>query len=708
MNALRSIGGHVVSLVVVVLGACDPGGGGGGVRVSPCANGVQDPGEAGVDCGGACGACPGSACAAPTECASRSCVGELCAAPTCTDGIKNGAELQIDCGGACGACRPATCSNGSQDPNETGVDCGGPCAACATGDCDNEVQDPGEVGVDCGGPCTPCGQAPTCTDRFENQDETDVDCGGLTCPKCGVGDTCDGPADCVTGVCAGGECGDAAPTCTNGDKDLGESDVDCGGSCPACATNKNCGDHDDCLSSTCIFGVCRDPSCTDDVQNQGESDVDCGGTRCGGCDDGLRCARTADCASQVCEGSKCVSCDDGVQNQDESDRDCGGACAACANEKRCGAPSDCASRTCIGGVCKPEGTSAGTCEIEDDCGPGFYCEWLWNEASGASAGWDKDCLGERAGGQPGAACETTDDCAGLGCFNGLCSELCQSDATCFSGAICASEEELHDTDGDDQVDVLLPFEYCLGFTGGGGSCWGPADCTSGKRCTIYLDENLAGQSLDPDGPYKAVGRCENKVVGGAADGAQCEANLDCASGLCGAQGVCTYPCDAGSECTPITINSVNYKRLCVSRIPWGGGALDDPTRFVRRSECAAFVETGPLASCGPESATPYVCGSGFACLASFIAFGPDFKAKAEWRCFSHPDGFADLGDACSDPASCKSRICVDADSGDGYCGQPCDSQDDCGASGLTCQSETIIERKGKYTSNGLSVGTCMR
>ncbi|MDY0060768.1 MAG: NBR1-Ig-like domain-containing protein [Myxococcota bacterium] len=83
-----------------------------------CGNGLQDCGEAGVDCGGGeCAACP------------------------------------VACDGHCG--------NGLQDCGEAGVDCGGgECAACPVacdGHCGNRVRDCGESGVDCGGAgCPAC------------------------------------------------------------------------------------------------------------------------------------------------------------------------------------------------------------------------------------------------------------------------------------------------------------------------------------------------------------------------------------------------------------------------------------------------------------------------------------------------------------------------------------------------------------------------
>ncbi len=47
------------------------------------------------------------------------------------------------------------------------------------------------------------------------------------------------------------------------------------------------------------------PSCNDGVRNGGESDIDCGGA-CGPCSDGRKCGEPADCASARCAGGVCV------------------------------------------------------------------------------------------------------------------------------------------------------------------------------------------------------------------------------------------------------------------------------------------------------------------------------------------------------------------------------------------------------------------
>src|SRR6266545_1549790 len=45
--------------------------------------------------------------------------------------------------------------------------------------------------------------------------------------------------------------------CRNGNKDVGETDVDCGGnSCGPCAANRKCTANDDCASGTCTSGNC--------------------------------------------------------------------------------------------------------------------------------------------------------------------------------------------------------------------------------------------------------------------------------------------------------------------------------------------------------------------------------------------------------------------------------------------------------------------
>ncbi len=89
---------------------------------------------------------------------------------------------------------------------------------------------------------------------------------------------------------------------------------------------------DDCKSRVCMDNKCVLPTCDDGVKNDGETDVDCG-AQCPEkpCVDGKGCATGKDCLSNVCWAGECLkpTCTDGVQNADEGGIDCGGSCAAC-------------------------------------------------------------------------------------------------------------------------------------------------------------------------------------------------------------------------------------------------------------------------------------------------------------------------------------------------------------------------------------------
>jgi len=65
-------------------------------------SGTQDGTETDVDCGGptapACG--DGKACLLASDCTSKVCTANVCAAPSATDKVQNGDESDVDCGGA--------------------------------------------------------------------------------------------------------------------------------------------------------------------------------------------------------------------------------------------------------------------------------------------------------------------------------------------------------------------------------------------------------------------------------------------------------------------------------------------------------------------------------------------------------------------------------------------------------------------------------
>ena len=112
--------------------------------------------------------------------------------------------------------------------------------------------------------------AATCSDGFQNQDETDVDCGGLICTaRCALLKYCGRNSDCTNGFCRG--------------------------------TDKTCQSNWKRKSKWSFFLFFVASSCSDGFRNQDETDIDCGGSTCGvKCSNTKTCGKDADCTSGFC------------------------------------------------------------------------------------------------------------------------------------------------------------------------------------------------------------------------------------------------------------------------------------------------------------------------------------------------------------------------------------------------------------------------
>jgi hypothetical protein len=150
------------------------------VKPPKCQNGRRDKGEDNIDCGGACGKCPGATCNSNQECGSGSCENKVC-------------QAQPD------AAAEVTSSDGIKDNGETDIDCGGPNAPpCAEGkgcESDNDCAD-----KYCKADTKTCA-VPRNDDGVKNGTETDVDCGGQSGKKCAEGLVCAADSDC-NGACS--------------------------------------------------------------------------------------------------------------------------------------------------------------------------------------------------------------------------------------------------------------------------------------------------------------------------------------------------------------------------------------------------------------------------------------------------------------------------------------------------------------------------
>jgi hypothetical protein len=227
--------------------------------------------------------------------------------------------------------------------------------------CANLTKDDGEEGVDCGGICpTKCtGSGCTSGDQCSSGKCENGVCGapaGKTCgvgvaTKCNDGDKCELDKDCTSNFCDGATCAQpAAGSHSDGQKNGGETGIDCGGSVKAtqpCPDGQGCTDSADCVG-TCNNLVCGPIGPTDGKKNQGETDIDCGGPTAPKCATNKACLADTDCLDDYCpDGTKkCTvpSYTDGVQNGTETDTDCGGAGAGmkkCAQGKTCKVDGDC-------------------------------------------------------------------------------------------------------------------------------------------------------------------------------------------------------------------------------------------------------------------------------------------------------------------------------------------------------------------------------
>lgn len=342
----------------------------------------------------------------------------------------------------------------------------------------------------------------SCANSLLDGNETDIDCGssedlGGCKDRCSVGRTCREDSDCLSDLYCSGDKTCQMPsvlTCTDGKKNLFETDIDCGGtSCQGCANGLNCKVSTDCFFNNCEDGKCV--GCTDGIKNAGETDVDCGSTQCtieaslgvfsldivastfnysgltgpnGLCLSPGRCSTGEDCESGNCVDYQCVSCFNNAVDGDETDTDCGGENCA----KRC-----------------PTGWS---CLVDDDCQSGNYCNdnnYLCtsigkcnNDSTTNNGESDVDCGGDSSGCPrcvDGQICLLDRDCESQLCYDvgdneaGVCT-------SCGNGV----------KDGD-EGDIDCGGSQCNQLCAQNQTCNQSSDCKTGLFCWTDYSRNAA-------------------------------------------------------------------------------------------------------------------------------------------------------------------------------------------------------------------------
>ena len=642
-----------------------------GICVS-CYNNIADWGEAGVDCGAACGNfCPlGSSCNVDLDCHSGQCVDSVCSSVAPANPL---------------------CANGDRDQDETGTDCGGVCLLedkqCGDGaGCESDD--------DCiSGTCAWDGAAGTCiscSDGVQNGDETDVDCGGSSCQRCRSAQPdgtpaqmCAGDSDCVEGMCRRGGVGGMTRmcmSCFNGVRDYLEGDADCGTGCPRLCPNTepptSCFTDGDCVSGYCRQGGRGSPGtsdptgscvevdtalCTDGALTaELETGVDCGGDcRALGflCGANEGCMDDNDCAGGVCDDSgtdnnndlgACVSCDDGAQNGDETGVDCGGAeCGSCPDGVGCTGDSDCQSGQCTSGTCTScdnglldgdeTGTDCGgaTCRALSLCGPGDGCADDNDCRTGSCE--SSVCVDVPTGEQLCASTGTGTSCGGaaclalgLQCANG---DGCEQGADCLSGfcddGLCVSCADGTQNNGETDVDCGGP--NCASCVPAGGDCADSSDpttCSVPAQNCVSDSDCSSGECFTPTTVDSGLGMStcvsfHNGVRDGAEGGVDCgslapslcatdtacRSNADCSTGLC-TDNVCAVP-----EPSAVNLPCVEGNAACCNGVQDGAETdVDCGGEFCRNHgfQCSAGTTTALPGTC----LVPLDCDSGACSLPS--------------------------------------------------------------------------------------------
>ncbi len=187
------------------------------------------------------------------------------------------------------------------------------------------------------------------------------------------------------------------------DKDIGETDVDCGGLlCRGCKKDKLCSQDDDCsIGLECgSAGTCQ------------EATELCGASQAKKCDAGKLCGENLDCKSGVCSQGLCAAADcfDDVKNGDESAPDCGGGkCEKCGKDFSCNVDDDCITGLCAendGGEMVCSGKEDGeSCQKNTECDSGFcdpvknQCE-IDSDADGLPDYWEKENFKSETAAEP--------------------------------------------------------------------------------------------------------------------------------------------------------------------------------------------------------------------------------------------------------------------------------------------------------------------
>src|SRR5665213_725075 len=309
----------------------------------------------------------------------------------------------------------------SGSPHALGAACG--CnAQCASGFCVENVC----CDSACTGGCNTCSATGTpgmCVKRpAGDAPRNATDCAAQSAASCGFDGTCDGSGACrylLGTTCVGGTC--------NSDAVVGAYACDGTGQCKPGVTML-------CLPFTCdamqgdpLMGQCY-TKCTSNAQCTAGQQCNFATGSCGQGGPGAHCQTSADCISGFCADNVCCNVA------------CGGACVACNLPGRLGTcwPVD-SGKPDPRGVCTDKGATScghnGTCDGVGGCANYVQdVQCLAPSCTGNRLNTAGTCDGLGTCGAPGVR-----DCHPFRCAAGACTNACQVDADCDTGAACVNQ-----------------------------------------------------------------------------------------------------------------------------------------------------------------------------------------------------------------------------------------------------------------------------
>ncbi|MBI5610249.1 MAG: hypothetical protein HY902_15335, partial [Deltaproteobacteria bacterium] len=511
--------------------------------------------------------------------------------------------------GACGGGETLTCAKGTQQV-------GGACVAEAP------VDACGAGTVKSGSQCLPAGadaEAGDNGDTADAQGDVQVDVPGDASAA-----ACDPP--CAKGqVCLGGVCEQPSPppgwACSS-EKYADGAACHCG-----------CGAADpDCADAGLAVVGCASGKCEPD----GTCSVckaDCAGKECGDNGCGGSCGGCFVPGKTSCVAGTCQACQPKCTDKACGDDGCGGTCGSCGQGLSCqfGACVDPpAAESCVGHC---GGTAPSGCACTADCAKkGNCCVDVGNCACLPECK-DKQCGDDGCGG-------TCGDCApGSACSSGKCLTPVCTDATCNGHGVCQAATVQCDCApgyAGAACDGCAP--GLVGYPNCGTPCTDDAGCDDANPCTD--DACSAGVS------------CVHLAGDGTCtDGEFCTGGDACVAGTC--KPGTASPCDDKNACTA---DSCDSKLGCVY--------LASAATSCEDGDPCTMAETCSGTTCG--GGKPTNCDDGNLCSTDSC------DSAVPGGCVYEPSGLVcELGDPCSEIATCTDLACTSASA------KNCDDGNDC-------------------------------